>query len=155
MGQLLLPIFPTNTEYLTPTLGVFRTDNSVFYLHSGAPIYSHLDEDLQNFRFITSKFLCEKLCTASDIVRVFHVSTDSVGRYKRQLEHKGESSFFGPERRHGHNYKMTEKVQQQVQQLLNDGQSQNSIGKQLGISEGSIRYWIGKGVLKKRDNTKE
>lgn len=152
MGQKLLPLFPTDTEYLTSTLGVFKTDNSVFYLHSGVPIYSHLEEDLQNFRFITSKFLCQRLCTASDIVRVFHVSTDSVGRYRRQLEQKGEGSFFGPDHRHGHNYKMTEKVQQEAQKLLSEGQSQNSIAKQLGLSEGSIRYWIGKGVLKKKSH---
>lgn len=154
MGQLLLPLFPTDTEYLTSTLGVLKADKSVFYLHSGVPIYSHLEEDLQNFRFITSKFLCQKLCTASDIVRVFHVSTDSVGRYKRQLEQKGEASFFAPDRRHGHNYKMTEKVQQTAQELLSEGHSQNSIAKQLGLSEGTIRYWVGKGILKKRVGSK-
>ena len=45
---------------------------------------------------------------------------------------------------------MTEKVQQEAQQLLSDGQSQNSIAKQLGLIEGTIRYWIGKDVLKKK-----
>ena len=150
MGQLLLPLFPTDTEYLTPSLGVFKTDKSVFYLHSGVPIYSHLEEDLQNFRFITSKFLIQRLCTASDIVRLYQVSTDSVGRYKRQLEQKGEGSFFAPDSRHGHNCKMTEKVQQEAQRLLYEGHSQNSIAKQLGLSEGTIRYWIGKDVLKKK-----
>ncbi|HMP31414.1 MAG TPA: hypothetical protein PKD85_17570 [Saprospiraceae bacterium] len=96
MGQLLLPLFPTDTKYLTSTLAVLQADKSVYYLHTGVPIYSHLDDDLLSFRFITSKFLCQKLCTASDIVRVFHVSTDSVGRYKRQLEQKGEASFLHP-----------------------------------------------------------
>lgn len=41
------------------TLGVREHDGTVFYLHSGAPIFSHLSDDLIMFRFITSKLIFE------------------------------------------------------------------------------------------------
>ena len=49
MGQLLLPIFPRDTKYITPTLGVREFSGSVYYLHSGVPIGSHYWETISNF----------------------------------------------------------------------------------------------------------
>ena len=96
MGQLLLPLFPKNTLFLTSTLGVQEERGTVVYFHSGAPIHSHQKDDLNKFRYITSYLLLQGLCSNKDIVRVFHVSTDSVRRYKNQLFTKGEGSFLVP-----------------------------------------------------------
>jgi hypothetical protein len=46
MGQLLLPIFPSDTRMITLKLGVREYDGTVYYLHSGVPIFSHLSDDL-------------------------------------------------------------------------------------------------------------
>lgn len=152
MGQLLLPIFPIDTRMITPTLGVREVDGSVYYLHSGMPIFSHEQNDLHKFRYITSNLLMQGLCKNVDIVRTFHVSTDSVRRWKKKLIEQGESAFFSKDKRHGHSHKLLPHVLIRIQSKLNKGQSVNSIAKQEGISEGSIRYGVKTGKLEKKTN---
>ncbi len=149
MAQLLLPIFPHATEYLTPTLGVFRKEDFVYYIHNGVPIFSHSASDLNRFRYITSHLLVQGLCQNVDIERVFQVSTDSVRRWKKKLSEVGESAFFSPAIAHGSSHKLLPEVLERIQHKLNEGKSVNSIAKKENISEGSIRYAIKQGRLKK------
>lgn len=150
MGQLLLPIFPRDTRMITMTLGVIEREGSVFYLHSGVPIYSHEANDLTKFRYITSNLILQGLCTNQDIVDAFHVSTDSVRRWKKKLSEDGEVAFFTQEYRHGRSHKLLPDVLERIQRKLDTCQSVYSIANQEGLSEGSIRYAITQGRLKKR-----
>lgn len=149
MTQLLIPLFPQDTKMIAPHLGVREQDGTVYYLLSGMPIYSHEKEELHKFRFITSNLILQGLCKHVDIVRTFHVSTDSVRRWKKRLEQEGEEAFFSEEKRHGRSYKLVPEVLERIQRKLDKGQSSYSIAKEENISEGSIRYAIGKGRLKK------
>jgi len=150
MAQQLLPLFPKDTKYITPTLGVREVSGSVFYLHSGIPIGSHSVEDHKHFRYITSNFLKEGLCKNIDIVTTFHVSADSVQRYKKKLLEQGPSAFFGKEKRHGQSHKLVPAVLDRIQKQIDLGKSVNSIAKAERISEGSIRYCIKVGKLQKK-----
>ena len=150
MGQMLLPLFPEGTKYMTPNLGVKEADGFIYYLHSGVPIYSHCKTDMSKFRYVTSSIILEGLCKNKDIVEVFHVSPDSVRRWKKKLIEEGEGAFFGQENRQGRSHKLLPDVLKKIQKKLDTGQSVNSIAKEHKISEGSIRYAIKKGRLKKR-----
>lgn len=154
MGQLLLPIFPGDTRMITLTLGVREYDGTVFYLHSGVPIFSHLSDDLTKFRYITSNLILQGLCNNQDIADTFHVSTDSVRRWKKKLSEQGDVAFFKEESRHGRSHKLLPTVLDRIQGKLDQGQSSYSIAKEEGISEGSIRYAINLGRLKKSPELK-
>ncbi len=150
MGQLLLPLFPDDTTMITPVLGVRKKDDTVYYLLSGMPIYSHLESDLNKFRYITSNLILQGLCKNCDIARTFHVSDQSVKRYKKKLSEKGEEAFFREDLRKGRSHKLLPDVVKRIQEKLDKGQSNYSIAKEENISEGAIRYAIGKGYLKKK-----
>ena len=151
MSQLLLPLFPRDVKMLTPVIGVREYAGAVHYLLSGLPIYSHPKGDHLRFRYITSHLALQGLCKNQDIVDLFHVSTDSVRRWKRKLSEEGESVFFGgSDVRHGHSSKLLPDVLERIQGELDKGKSSYSIAKKEGISEGSIRYCIKEGKLKKR-----
>ena len=154
MGQLLLPLFPHDTRMITLTLGVREHNGFVYYLHSGMPIFSHEIGDMPMFRYITSNLILQGLCRNQDIVEAFNVSTDSVRRWKRILSEKGESAFFTAESRHGWSHKLLPEVLERIQSKLNKCQSVNSIAKEEGLSEGSIRAAIKLGRLKKTQNQK-
>ncbi len=139
---------------ITPTLGVREDQGLVVYFHSGMPIYSHGVEERHKFRYCTSNFILQGLCRNVDIVRAFHVSTDSVRRWKKVLVEKGELAFFGEKERVRRSHKLIPEVLARIQKKLDNHQSVNSIAKQEQISEGSIRYAIGKGRLKKKDSCK-
>ena len=150
MSQLLLPLFPADSHYLTPSIAVYEQEEYVYYLHCGMPIYSHHKEDLTKFRYVTSSLVLQGLCKNSDIVEAFHVSNSSVCKWKKKLEEEGESGFFGLDNRHGHSYKLLPPVLERIQTKLDNNQSVNSIAKEEGLSEGSIRYAIKIGSLKKK-----
>lgn len=134
---------------ITMTLGVRERAGSVYYLHSGVPIFSHEANDLTMFRYITSNLILQGLCNNQDITDTFHVSTDSVRRWKKKLSEEGEGAFFKEESRHGQSYKLLPNVLDRIQGKMDEGRSPNSIAKEEGISEGSIRYAISLGRLKK------
>lgn len=154
MGQLLLPIFPSDTRMITLTLGVLEHEGTVYYLHSGMPIFSHIAGDLNKFRYITSNLILQGLCSNQSIADTFHVSIDSVARWKKKLSEEGEASFFNDEARHGRSHKLLPDVLDRIQNKLNEGRSAYSIAKEEKISEGSIRYAIGLGRLKKNNPEK-
>lgn len=117
---------------------------------SGMPIFSHEEGDLNRFRYITSNLILQGLCKNRDIVKTFHVSSQSVHRYKKILSEQGEAPFFSEDGRKGRSHKLLPAVLERIQAKLDKGQSNYSIAKEEGISEGSIRYAIGKGYLKKK-----
>jgi len=154
MGQLLLPIFPGDTRMINMTLGVSEHGGTVFYLHSGAPIFSHSSDNLNMFRFVTSNLILQGRCTNQEITDTFHVSTDSVRRWKNKLLEEGDGAFFKEESRHGRSHKLLPGVLERIQGQLDQGRSSYSIAKGEGISEGSIRYAISLGRLKKTPGLK-
>ena len=99
--QTILPIYPTSTNFINPTLGVVQQDGIVTYISNALPIYSHGSSDYKTFRFITAKLVLLGRCTQKEISDCFHVSYDSVKRSVRRLRKTGDSGFFTEENRHG------------------------------------------------------
>ncbi len=149
MGQLLLPIFSGDTRMINMTSGVREHDGTVFYLHSCVPIFPHSSDDLIRFRFITSNLIMQGRCTNQEIADTFHVLTDSFRRWKKKFSEEGDVAFFKEESRHGRIYKLLPVVLARIQRQLDLRRSCYSIAKEEGISEGSIRYAISHGRLKK------
>lgn len=148
--QLLLPIFPQGTKLITASLGVYAKDGIVTYLHSGMPIFSHSLDDLQGFRYITSNFILQGLCKGKDIAKTFHVSIDSVYSNVKKLKEQGEKAFFGPEQRHGYSHKLIGEKLKEAQHCLDKGMNQSATAERVGVREGTIRYAIQTGKLKKK-----
>ena len=148
--QLLLPIFPDETKMITESLGVFKLDGLVYYLHCGVPIYIHSEEDIQSFRYITTKFIVAKLCKKSEIQKCFGVSYDSINRDVNKVNEQEGSGFFSKEGRHGSPYKLVAPVMEKIQKGLNEGKSNCQLAREANVSEGSIRYAINTGKLKKK-----
>ena len=147
--QLCLPIFPAKTKMISSCLGVYENDDIVQYIANGLPIYSHTSEDIQSFRLITSNFINQGLCQATEVARCFGISVDTVTRYLSKLRTEGEAAFFSGEKRKGYCHKIRGKVLTSIQKKLDEQQSVNSIAKGEDLSEGSIRYAIKQGYLKK------
>jgi transposase len=147
--QLLLPIFPADTKMITPTLGFYEQEEYVYYLHNGVVIEMHHKAAMKKFRYVTSKFIVTGLCRQTDIIRSFGVSESSVSKNVKMYKEKGESGFFGKDARHGTCHKMLPDRVDRIQQMLDKGMSNSSIAKKEKISEGTIRYSLQQGYLKK------
>ena len=150
--QLLLPIFSPEVKLINPILGIFAKDGIVNYLHSGVPIYSHSETDLKQFRFITSKFILEGLCTRREISNCFGVAYESVKRYASRLSTEGHHFFFNNDDRHGSCYKLLPDVIARMQKYLDKGKSNSEIARLEKVTEGAVRYAIKTGKLKKKNH---
>jgi len=147
--QLSLPIFPIEAKLVNDHVGVYEHDGLVQYIVNGLPVYCHSKDDLNAFRFITSNFIHQRLCRKVDIERCFCISEDSVSRAYKKFVTQGEAGFFGDDARHGHAHKIIGVLKQRIQSKLDKGQSVNSIAKEEGVRESTIRYSISQGYLKK------
>ena len=147
--QLLLPIFTSEITLITPTLGVAEHDGFVYYVHNGVPISTHHKDDLKSFRYTSSMLIDLGRCSQSDIVKAFHVSTDSVSRALKLYRKRTETGMFETDKRHGVSHKLFGVRLERIQKMLDKGISNYAIAKKEKISEGSIRYAIKIGKLKK------
>lgn len=148
--QLQLPIFPAQTKLINAIIGFYKKDDFIYYLNNGLPIYCHSLEDRNAYRFILATLVENHLCTSSELSRALAIPARTVQRYAKDLREKGMGYFFNREDNRGQCYKFTEDLQRKAQQLLDQGFSQQSVAKQLLISEGAVRYHMRSGKLKKK-----
>lgn len=148
--QTILPIYPVKTAFINATLGICQEDGLVIYISNALPIYSHSRTDYQSFRFITAKLVLLGRCSQKEIADCFHVSYDSIKRSVRRLKETGDSRFFTQDNRHGNAYKMLPDKLERMQRAIDNGKNNCEIARMGNISEGSVRYAIKKGLLKKK-----
>ncbi len=149
-----LPIFPESTKLINSSVGFFKKEDFIYYLHNGSPIFCHHIDSKNNYRYILANLVESKLCHASEISKALGISQRNVERYAQKLRQQGIESFFNQTDHRGECYKMTDPLLIQAQQLLDDGKSQLKAAKTLGVSESCIRYHLKSGNLKKNTGTK-
>lgn len=148
--QLRLPIFPADSKLISDCVGVYTKEGIVQYILNGLPFYSHSSDDLNGFKFITSTFIKQGLCSKAEIERGFMVSEGYVQRYyKKFLEHDAKA-FYAEKHTKGTPHKIVGETHNRIQAKLDKGQSVNSIAKQEKVRESAIRYHIKLGNLKKK-----
>jgi hypothetical protein len=148
--QLQLPIFSTEAKMISEVVGYWNKEGIIQYIINGLPVYAHAEDDLSSFRFFTSNLINQGLCKKIEVHRAFNVSEDSVIRYYKKFEEEGADGFFGKEtKRKSSASKIVGKKIETIQKKLDKNQSVLSIAREEGVSEGTIRYQIGQGVLKK------
>ena len=148
--QLQLAIFPENTKLINYSVGFYKENEFVFYVHNGSPIFCHHVDSMNNYRYILANLVQSKLCSPREISVALGISQRNVERYAQKLRDHGMESFFNQIDHRGECYKMTEAVLLQAQQFLDQGYSQLKTAHALGVSESCIRYHLRIGNLKKK-----
>jgi biotin operon repressor len=148
--QMQLPLFPSTTKLISNTVGIFAKDDYVYYLHNGSPIHCHSKDDINSYRYITANLVNIGLCKPSEIATALGVSSRNIQRYAKTLREKGPDWFFNRKEERGQCYKMSADLLKDAQELIDKFYSISDIGRLLGVSEGTIRYHLRKGTLKKK-----
>ena len=159
MPQMLLPIFPPGTNRINDFIG-FQVENGiVYYYHGILPVFSHEEDDLNSFRFITSQLVVSGNVKLIEISKAFGMTYISVKRNVALLRKEGSKAFFKKKKGRSAHI-LTEKVLKQAQRLLDKQWSVEEISKKLNIKASTIRKGIQNGKLKRKkkpetDETKE
>jgi len=145
-----LPFFPQNTKMINAWLGFFEHDETVYYVHGGDPVYCHLKDDRNGYRFALANLVVNKLCTISELSTVLGENRKNIERYAKALREQGAGYFFNRVERRGQCHKMTIEKLAAIQQELEGGISIYRIALNHDISEAAVSYHIKNGNLKKK-----
>ena len=148
--QMQLPIFPQTTKLINASVGFFEKDSLVYYLHNGSPIYCHDKNDLNGYRFIVANLINTHLCTATELSRALGVSNRNMQRYAKTLRVKSADWFFNKPDKQNDAHKFTPDKLLEAQGLLDEFLPVLGVARQLGVTEGAIRYHIKQGNLIKK-----
>jgi len=147
MPQVQLPIFPVGTSVITPELGFERREQQVVYLNGHLPVFTHEVSDLASFRLFTTQLIVNGTASQGQIAKAFGVPLTTIKRYCRQYRERGAAAFFKPAvRRRGH--RLTPEGLEEVQGLLNEGQSVPQISQQTGLLASTLHKAIDGGRLR-------
>ncbi len=94
MCQQQLPVFPAGYHSISELVGFEKRDGAIYYFHGSLPVYSHAEDDLAGFSFITSQLVVSGHVKQVDIVRAFGVPPISVKRRVKKLREAGPGAFF-------------------------------------------------------------
>jgi len=147
--QMQLPIFPNDTKLINACLGFKKSDDFVYYLHNGSPIFCHQKDDINSYRYITANLVDTGLCKCSELADALGVSRRNIERYTKHLREKGSGWFLNRPERRGGAHKITDEMMEKAGKLINEFYSVSDVARMLGVSEGALRYHIKKGTIKK------
>ena len=148
--QIKLPFFPPNTKLINSSVGFGEHDGTVYYFHSGNPVYCHGKQDRNGYHFTIANLIVNKLCTISELSEALGEGRKNIERYVKAFREQGAGYFFARKERRGQCYKMTPEKLAAIQLDLDNGVSIYRIALNHDISEAAVSYHIKNGHLKKK-----
>ena len=135
------------TTTITPELAFERRDNQVVYFNGHLPVFTHEVADVASFRLFTTQLIVNGTVSQGQIAKVFGVPLTTVKRCVKRYRQSGAKGFFEPTRkRQGH--KLTPERLQEVQDLLDHGESVPEISAQVGVLQTTLHKAIDCGRLR-------
>ena len=148
--QMQLPIFPEDTKLVNACLGFRQSEDYVYYLHNGSPIFCHEKNDMHNYRYITANLVVSGLCKCSELADALGVRRRNIERYAKSLREKGSDWFLKREQKRGQAHRVTGEMKEKAEKLINEYYSVSDVARMLGVTEGALRYHIKNGTIKKK-----
>ncbi len=146
MPQMLFPIFPSGVTHITPELAFKNEDGVVTYFNATMPVFHHKESDLQSFKMITSQFYVMGVAKQAEMVAAFGVDPQLLKRGVKLFREQGSRGFFAPRKQRGPGV-LTEDICNQVQGLLDQGNTPGGIAKRLNLKSDTVRKAILQGRL--------
>jgi transposase-like protein len=143
MPQIQLPIFPVGTTAITPELAFERRDHQVVYFNGHLPVFTHEVADVASFRLFTTQLILNGTASQGQVAKAFGVSLTTIKRCMKRYRENGAKVFFEAPRR-----------RQEVQSLLDGGESIQAISTQVGVLQTTLHKAIDCGRLRQVDQKK-
>jgi len=149
MLQMQLPIFPPGLTLINQQVGFQKEDGRIYYFCGQLPVFSHEEDDLASFRFITAQLALSGNVKQVDIAKAFGVPYISVKRSVKRLRERGAQGFFAkPKARSPH--VLTPEVVEKAQRLLYNDNPPSVVAKKLKLKANTVNKAIQAGRLRKK-----
>jgi len=145
--QLKLPVQPEGAEEINGIVAVLRRDGQEAYFASGVPLFTHREDDLAGRRVVAAQLMELGLAKQGELSAALGVNRTTLFRQHRKLQDEGVSGVVDQKRGPKGAHRFTAEKRQRIEQLLGEGESIRRAAKSVGVSEGIVRYALGRGEL--------
>ena len=152
--QNRLPLQPASSTEVNETVSFVEDDKTktTAYFAAGIPVFMHAQDDAVGRRVAQAQIIALKLARPSELKEAAHVGRTTLYRQQQRLKTEGVAGLIDEKPGPKAPRKLKPEVLAQAQRILDEGCSNNSAAKVLGITEGTIRNalrqgWLREGVL--------
>ena len=146
MLQSYIPFLPDGAKLVNDHVAIYRHDSQIEFYTASGPIFSCLENDLYSLRLAQGIIGTQTHVTASQLASALNVNRSTVYRNVKKYEQGGPTALI-IDKGNREAYKLSGNRSRRVQALLNKGYSLKAAAKQIGVTEGCIRYAIKKGTI--------
>ena len=150
--QSYIPFLPEGAEPINDHVAIYRCNDRIEFFTASGPIYSCREDDPYGLRLAQGIIVTQTSTKACDIARALKVNRTTVYRNLTKFQQDGPIGLIIDRKSNRSAYKLNGKVRREVQKLLDRGCSLKAAAKQVGITEGCIRYAISKGTIIRRSH---
>lgn len=149
MPQLMLPVFPKETEYINEHIGFIQRDGKVWYFNGAMPIFHHDVRDLSSFKMFVSQLYIMGNVKQAEIVRAFGITKEAIRRWVKKYREQGAESFFAKPTGRGPTVLTPEKLEE-IQKYIDSGLATGDIAEIVDVKKDTILKAIQSKKLKKK-----
>jgi len=153
--QTYIPFLPKGAEPINHHVAIYHHDEKIEFFTASGPIYSCRESDMYAVRLAQGIIVTQTATTPAQLAKALNVNRTTVYRNIKMYQKGGPAALIIDKKSNRNAYKLNGKNKGQVQKLLNKGYSLRAAAKQVGITEGSIRYAIKKGTIDRKEQQAE
>jgi len=153
--QTYIPFLPEGAKPINNHVAIYRHDGEIEFFTASGPIYSCRENDLYGVRLAQGIIVTQTATTPTEFAKALNINRTTVYRNINKYQKDGPASLLIDKKSNRKAYKLNGTAKGRVQTLLNKGYSFKAAAKQVGITEGSIRYAIKKGTIVKKIHQNE
>ena len=146
MLQTYIPFLPKGARRINDHVAIYRHDSQIEFYTASGPIFSCSDNDLYALRLAQGIVGTHTQATPAQLARALNVNPSTVYRNLKKYAQGGPAALI-IDKGNRDAYKLSVTTSRRVQKLLNKGYSLKAAARQVGVTEGCIRYAIKKGKI--------
>jgi len=145
--QYHLPAQPGDAQEINTVVAMVRQQEQVAYFASGLPIFVHAEDDVVGRRIVAAQLMELGLAQQDELSAALGVHRTTLYRQHRKLTTEGVVGVVDAKRGPHGPHRFTADKRQRVVQLLGEGRPVREAARQVGVTEGAIRYALRRGEL--------
>ena len=155
MLQSYIPFLPEGAKPINNHVAIYHHDEQIEFFTASGPIYSCQESDLYGLRLAQGIIVSQTETTPAEFAKALNINRTTVYRNLNRYQQDGPVGLIIDKKSNRKAYKLNGTARRQVQTLLNKGYSLKAAARQVGITEGCIRYAIKKGTIVKKKQPDE
>jgi transposase len=145
--QYQLPTQPGDGQEINTVVAMVRQREQVAYFASGVPIFVHAEDDVVGRRVVAAQLMELGLAQQDELSEALGVHRSTLYRQHRKLTSEGVLGVVDGKRGPHGPHRLTADKRQRVVHMLSEGRPVREAARQVGVTEGAIRYALRRGEL--------